>query len=307
MATKRVRESYQEVIVSKKLKSESDFKDDKIFSRDALTEEIHMCLEYDFVTKDFGISISKQLTDKHTYIKVSDIESYGILKHFPLALKVIEKYSSKRATKPIDIPFEAVEFDAGEAGVIICIKENSFQRGNIQIDLRKCIKRADGTLIYTKEGVRIAKEVAPLLHDTLRTYKQQINNAVAETQKLVTMAQVCLLIHEIDSLCKQDERQSYRQPRELNFVGCLTDDTTQESWSDIVAAYWSVAISIVSIADACSLAEKALTSLPGVDGLFYSATVLEDPRVNRLKTMVVEKRQLFEDHMYVACVQQLAE
>lgn len=307
MAAKRTFESYQGVVACKKLKSESDFKDDKVFSRDTLTEEMDTSLEYDFITNEFGICLRKQTKETVTLIKFSENECDGILKHFSLALKVIDKYTSKRSSKPIDIPFETVDLSDGHAGVIMFIKENSYKRGSIQIDLRRCIKRVDGTLIYTKEGVRMNSEVAPLLRARLQAYKKQINDAVDETRKFIVFAQVCLIIQEIDGLYHQhDKMMGYR--RALDFAECLSNDTKVESWSDIVHEHWHVVVATVSTNDACALAERAITTLPNATGLVYSESeTMADPEDSELKRMVMEKHQLLANDMYMACVNQLAE
>lgn len=295
-----------------KLNDQLDLPDDMLILQDKLCSELDMFLDYDFVMNQFGIGITKQTKDKSTCIRLNEIECAGVLRLTPYALRVAANYSSSRASKPVDIPFETKELNAGDMGTVLFIKENNFKRGDIQFDLRKCVKKEDDSLIYTKEGVRLNMEMMRLVQEKLASYKQKIKETVKITRNLMLTAQACLMIEEIKSLSYCAEKPSCygceidhpSQVQHMSLGGCLSDETmdVSETWAETVNQQWSVVFATVSVEDARDLAEKALPLLPELQGLVYSSSEkMIDPLEDELKDMVTKREELSNDQMYIAC------
>ena len=70
----------------------------------------------------------------------------------------------------------------GELGTILFVKENTYKRGLIKLDIRKCIKRENNGFGYTKDGVRCTLDVIPALEENNRFYQSAIEKSVMQTK-----------------------------------------------------------------------------------------------------------------------------
>lgn len=301
-------------MVNKKLKlnEELDLPEDMLLAQDKVSSEFDTCLVYDFVLNQFGIGIQKETKEKKSLIKLTEMECDGVLRLMPYALKVADKYSRVKASKPVDIPLEPVAFNVGDMGTVFSIKESAFKRGDIQFDLRKCMKKEDGSLIHTREGVRLDADTMKLIQQKLQSYKKEIEEAVKNTRKLMMTARACLMIREINSLSNSGETKSCYgcetdHPSQIQHMGpggCLAEDSidASESWKETVNRLWSGVLKMVSVQDGCNLAEMALSLLPELKGLVCSCVEdMPDPLEDELKQMVIKKEGLASDTMYIAC------
>ena len=145
MASRRNRDSYQDLIINKKLKLglNGELPENTVFFNDSLSEELHMYLNYDdYVMNNLVVGIKKTVGQNTCEITLDELECDGLLKHIPLALTVAKKYSGKNMPDLVDIPFETKLIYTGEIGVIVFVKENSYKRGEIDIDIRSVTCRS---------------------------------------------------------------------------------------------------------------------------------------------------------------------
>ena len=302
--------SFQEGFVNQKMKNNIvlDIQEDKCLAEDQLTSELTMSLVYDFMISEFVIGLTKRSKDKTNNINMNELECTGIIRLSPLMQKVVKKYSVTRASNPIDMPVETIEMCEGDFGTVLSVKENTFKRGDFQIDLRKCMKKEHGTWVYTKDGVRISVSELIKVKERLETYMQKISDAVAQTRRMLLMATVCLMIQSVEqpeeSVCYGCEINHPSQHQHMGVTGCLSEDALDgvKVWKTLIDQQWSLLKLIVSSEDAVILAGKAARMLPDLGGLLMSEhTTMEDPEESEMKTMLLDKDKLVSDPMYTAC------
>ena len=152
MATKRKADSYQGVIMNKKLKLRDNYQlpEDTVFFIHTLSNDVQSFMHYDYIMNQFVIRIKKTSGSKTTVITMDEIECHGLLKHIQPALAVAKKYAGKIMPDVIDIPFLTKSMNVGDFGTILFVKENAYKRGEIDFDIRKCAKKDDGEFGYSQ-------------------------------------------------------------------------------------------------------------------------------------------------------------
>ena len=319
MATKRKLDFYQEMLTNKKLKLGDDMElpADIVFFTHSLSPEISTYLNYDYVVNEFVIGIRKTKTTsegtRETVVNLDQTECAGVLKQLPVALAVARKYCEKKASKPADVPFETKELKVSELGTILFVKENTYKRGLVEMDIRKCTKRENNAFGYTKDGVRCSLDVMPALEEKMKFYQSAIEKSLTQTEKMMHMAEVALLVCEIRELSQYGEptcsgcvTKHPSQVQHMGFNGCLSEDASDTdtlSWGETVEKYWTAAVAITSTScQVEDVAEMALSSVKEVKGLVVSKMRdMKQPEDKDLKAMVLDESSLRKDDTYVAC------
>jgi hypothetical protein len=242
MAQKRGYECFEEEANTKFIKQMEENDSDVTLDNACVSEDLNSFLEYDFVMKTFSVTLEKERKDGKRCICFGTEEIASIIRFLPAIEKLVDRYSSKRSPKVIDIPFEACSANIGDSLTVVSLKENTFKRGSFDVDIRKCIKKEDGNYQYTQEGVRFAHTHTTALRENLLGYQSLIVKATDKSKRVISMTAANAIIREINELadprenCEGCQTQHLSQNQHMGYSGCLT--TEQPTWEQLCDQYW---------------------------------------------------------------------
>ena len=270
MATKRKNELVVEDIPSKILKAlndESAFYNDVFLDSSLLSEDLKCSLEFDAILKMFVVGLEKKLKgDEKRSISFGVKELDNIIRLTPTLEKISSRYSAKRSPKILDIPFEMEKGEIGDLITVMSLKENLYKRGMFDVDIRKCVKKADSEYQYTSEGVRFKLSTLPELIEKLGLYQKKVSHIYVETFDVLKIALAYVIIREITVLsdntlnCHGCQIQHNSQSQHMGPGGCLSTD--QPEWGEIVDKFWSAARQLVDEDEVLRIATNAGSQLP---------------------------------------------
>ena len=169
-------------------------------------------------------------------------EVVNLINLLPVDEKIISRYTVKRSPKPIDITFELCKGDVGGLITVLSVKENLYKRGKFDIDIRKCLRREDGTYTYTSEGVRFDQTLIEKFTDKVQFYQSMSETITKTTSDVIRMSMAYAFIKGINELgssqqtCKGCQINHPSQAQHMGFSGCLSEDPP--AWEEFVLHYW---------------------------------------------------------------------
>lgn len=266
MAQKRAAEHMENITKTKFLKQIEENDDDVILDTSVLSSDFTSSLEYDCLLQTFSVTLEKQHKDGHRCVCFGDEELKSIVNFLPVIEKLICKYSQKRSPKPLDIPFEACKSKTGDIVTVVSLKENSYKRGHFDVDIRKCVKREDGSYMYTTEGVRVTWSLITQLKENLLKYQSHISSATDKTKEVISIITAHVIILEMNELtdprqnCHGCQIQHPSQTEHMAEGGCLSAD--QPTWGELCDQYYQAAKNLIKEESIQSLAKRAVACIP---------------------------------------------
>jgi hypothetical protein len=240
---KRQANNVEESIGAKTLRLGNDLElpADKIYD-DWESENLNMNLTYDNVFDQFMIRLITQTKEGQTRsINLDELDAKRLLAKLSTVNAVSEKYEKVPSPKPLDIAIELEDIPISKLGLVLGLKENLYKRGDMSVDVRKCIKKRDGTLTYTKEGVRFPILVGKILKEKLVEYDVKIQDAVKGASSVIKMSKVASMIKGLNELgvpkCFGCENDRSSQKHHMESGGCL-DPGSQLTWDEIVEEFF---------------------------------------------------------------------
>ncbi|XP_060578347.1 uncharacterized protein LOC132735421 [Ruditapes philippinarum] len=221
----------------------------------------------------------------------------NIIKLLPAIEKLVDRYTCKRSSKNIDIPFEACRGNIGDLITVVSLKENNYKRGHFDVDIRKCVKMEEGSYRYTSEGVRFTQSLIAVLNETLLGYKSTITQITDRTSEVISMTTAFVIIREINELadprqnCQGCKSQHPSQKQHMVEGGCLSTD--QPTWEETCNKFWQVGKSLIKDEDVQDLAVRAVSRIPEMQKQFIPGLVpMEHTQDSDLKDYVLRKDEL---------------
>jgi hypothetical protein len=210
--------------------------------------------------------VSIKTSEKETVIALTEEEVEGTISKLPLTIAVAEKYSASRISKGVDIPFDLI--DDKQLNAVLFVKENTYGKQTICVDVRKCYKKNDGSYIYTRNGVRISPHQDSLLEQALKKCRNKALEKIDESIHAVQTVQCFSIIRELSELhfitsrnCEGCSIKHPSQKQHMGEGGCLLD------WDGIVDKYWTAAFGLLNAANIVKQADDILE-----DGVISSTT-----------------------------------
>ena len=192
--------------------------------------------------KIFAIGLEKSRKDGERYITVGAEEINTIVRLLPALTKVSKRYATKRSPRLIDIPVEINDCDVGDLVTVMSLKENMYKRGQFDIDIRKCVKREDGSFRYTSEGVRFSVSCISEFEKVLQRYTNLMAKAEETSKRVVIMATAHVAMRELKELsgypenCEGCQIDHPSQSQHMGTGGCL--DSNKLTWEEVVGQFW---------------------------------------------------------------------
>ena len=266
MAQKRSAEYSEDCDSVKILKQLEENDGDMTLDSSDLSPDFRSSLEYDCVMKTFSVTLEKDRKEGNRFICFGEEEMRKIIKLLPVIEKLVSRYSIKKSPTIIDIPFEACDGKVGDLVTVISLKENSYKRGHFDVDLRKCIKKEDGSYQYTSEGVRVTLSLISDLKASLFKYQSLITAATEKSTEVILMAIAHAVIHEINMLadprqnCHGCQIQHPSQKHHMGPGGCMTAE--QPPWDEICNEYWQAGKTLINDDVVQNIAQRAASRIP---------------------------------------------
>ena len=268
--------NYNDMVKSQliKLDDNMELAKDLDFLSINVKEDIGLKVEFDVVFNEFNIILSKtsaQSREKKC-IGLSENEAEALIKKLPIAFSLARRYTYKTTSKPVNIPVELVNFpNEYEPKTVLFVKENAYRKGQMNIDIRKCVKREDPQLpyIYTKNGVRLTIDEGKQLSPKLEECLQLIKKSTEITREVLFSAEVVCLEKIIKDLrseqtCYGCETNKESQDQHMDISGCLRE------WEETVEDLWEAASPLVNEDDVMRIALLTIDKLPSIKGLVTS-------------------------------------
>jgi hypothetical protein len=306
---KRQANNVEESIGAKTLRLGDDLElpADKIYD-DWESESLNMNLTYDNVFDQFMIRLITQTKEGQARsINLDELDAKRLLAKLSTVNAVSEKYEKVPSPKPLDIAIELEDIPISKLGVVVGLKENLYKRGDMSIDVRKCIKKKDGTLSYTKEGVRFPISVGKKLKEKLVEYDAKIQEAVQGTSRVVKMSKVATIIKGLKELgmpkCHGCEIDHPSQKQHMSTGGCLNPDP-QLTWEEIVEEFFEIVLVNVDLARMIEIGAKACAR-PGINEDLCLSVVhpVIETSDEDLRALLCGRDELESDNLFRACTE----
>jgi hypothetical protein len=231
-------------------------------------ENLKTNLTYDNVFDQFMVRLTTKTKDGQLRsINVEELDANRLLAKLKTVTAVAKKYEKVPAPKPLDISIELEMIEISKTGVVIGLKENQYKRGDMSIDIRRCLKMRDGTLSYTKEGVRMPVSMGIILKEKLEQYDIKIMDAVKGTSRVLKMSKLATIMKGMKELgnppCYGCEVDHPSQIQHMETGGCLSTEP-QLTWVETVEEFFEIVLANVERERLVEIGAK-VCARPGIE------------------------------------------